>query len=204
MPKTFGNSRRPEGVLAMSEEANKHGWKTVGTKQAYQNPWIAVREDRIIYPNGQPGIYGVVEKGPGVAVIALDNQKNLCLVRQYRYPLDDVFLELPAGAIHQGETEIESVRRELFEETGIRAGRLERLGNFYTALGHETAEIIAYLADQLEPDRHSLANQQHDESILEIVRLPVGRVKQMMARGEIKCGISLAALSLLFVKYPGL
>lgn len=186
----------------MSEKANKYGWKTVSTKQAYQNQWISVREDRIIYPNGQPGIYGVVEKGPGVAVIALDKDKNIYLVKQYRYTLDDIFLELPAGAIHQGETEVESVRRELLEETGINAERFERLGNFYTALGHETAEIIAYLVAELDTNGHSLANQQHDESIFEIVRLPIVRVKQMIVRGEIKCGISLAALSLFFQKYP--
>lgn len=198
----FGNSRCPEGILAMSEKANKHGWKTVGTKLVYKNTWISVREDRIVYPNGQPGIYGVVEKGPGVAVIALDNEKNIFMVRQYRYTLDDVFLELPAGAIHSGESEIESVKRELFEEIGIRAGRFERLGNFYTALGHETAEIITYLADRLEMDRHSLDNQQHDESILEIVKPHIAQVRQMMARGEIKCGISLAALSIFFQKYP--
>lgn len=158
----------------------------------------------MIYPNGQAGIYGVVEKGPGVAVIALDKDKNIFFVRQYRYTLDDVFWELPAGAIQPGEDESESVRRELFEETGLKVGRLERLGSFYTALGHETAEIIACLVDQLETDEHSMENQQPDESILEIIRLPVTRVKQMMARGEIKCGISLAALSLLFAKYPEL
>ncbi len=188
----------------MSKRVDKYGWRTEDSKPVYKNPWISVREDQVIYPNGQPGIYGVVEKGPGVAVIALDNEKNIFMVRQYRYTLDDVFLELPAGAIHRGEADVQSARRELFEEIGIKAGRFERLGNFYTALGHETAEIIAYLADQLETDRHSLANQQQDESILEIVRLPIAQVRQMMARGEIRCGISLAALSLLFAKYPEL
>lgn len=188
----------------MSEKADKHGWRTVNSKQIYRNSWLSVREDQVVYPNGQPGIYGVVEKGPGVAIVALDHQRNIFMVKQFRYTLDDVFWKLPAGAIHPGEGEIESVKRELFEEIGIRAGRFERLGNYFTALGHETAEIIAYLADQLETEEHSLANQQHDESILEIVRLPIVRVKQMMAQGEIKCGISLAALSLLFAKYPEL
>jgi ADP-ribose pyrophosphatase len=188
----------------MGGDRERYGWKRTGSEEIYKNPWLSVREDRVIYPNGQPGIYGVVEKGPGISVIAMDKEKNIFFVRQYRYTLDEVFLELPAGAIHSGEGEIESVKRELFEEIGIRAGRFERLGNYFTALGHETAEIIAYLADQLETEEHSLANQQHDESILEIIRLPVTRVKQMMARGEIKCGISLAALSLLFAKYPEL
>jgi 8-oxo-dGTP pyrophosphatase MutT (NUDIX family) len=201
---TFGNNRCPEEFPAMSEKADKHGWRTANSKQVYQNSWISVREDQVIYPNGQPGIYGVVEKGPGVAIIALDNEKNIYLVKQYRYTLDDVFWELPAGAIHPGETETQSAQRELFEEIGLRPGRFDRLGNFYTALGHETAEIIAYLAQDLDTKGHSLDNQQHDESILEIIRLPIGQVKQMIGRGEIKCGISLAALSLLFVKYPEL
>lgn len=156
------------------------------------------------YPNGQPGIYGVVEKGPGVAVAAVDDSGRICLIRQYRYTLDGIFWELPAGAIQPGEDEAESARRELFEETGLRAGRLERLGNFYTALGHETAEIIAYLADQLETEGRSLANQQHDESILETAWISASQLKKMVAKGEVRCGIALAALGLLFVKHPDL
>jgi 8-oxo-dGTP pyrophosphatase MutT (NUDIX family) len=180
------------------------GWRRLETKPVYRNQWISVREDRIIYPNGKPGVYGVVEKGPGVAVIALDKDNNIFFIRQYRYTLDDVFWELPAGAVHEGESEVESAQRELFEEIGIRAGRFERLGNYFTALGHETAEIIAYLADQLETDEHTTENQQHDESILEIVRLPAAKTKEMVVNGEIKCGIALAALSLLFIKHPEL
>lgn len=199
---TFGNSRCPAGTPAVSGKTNKYGWKTESSRPVYQNPWISVKEDRIVYPNGQPGIYGVVEKGPGVAVIALDKDRNIYLVKQYRYTLDDVFLELPAGAIHPGETETQSAQRELFEEIGLRAGRFDRLGNFYTALGHETAEIIAYLAQDLDAEGHSLENQQHDESILEIVRLSIGQAKEVIARGEIKCGISLATLNLFFIKYP--
>lgn len=188
----------------MSGNRERYGWKTTVSKEVYRNPWLSVREDGVIYPNGSEGIYGVVEKVPGVAVIALDRDKKIYFIRQYRYTLDDVFWELPAGAVHQDESEIQSVQRELFEEIGISAGRFERLGNYFTALGHETAEIIAYLADQLETDEHSTENQQHDESILEIVRLSASKVKEMMVNGEIKCGITLAALSLLFVKHPEL
>jgi ADP-ribose pyrophosphatase len=189
---------------SMVEKTNKYGWKTTASKQIYQNPWISVREDSIVYPNGQAGIYGVVEKGPGVAVVALDENKNIFLVKQYRYTKDYVFLEIPAGAVHQRESELDCAKRELFEEIGIKAVSFERLGNFYTALGHETAEIIVYLATGFESDGHSISNQKHDESILEIVRLPVSQAKQIMAQGQIKCGITLASLNLFFLKYPDL
>jgi 8-oxo-dGTP pyrophosphatase MutT (NUDIX family) len=183
---------------------NKHNWKTLSSRVVYKNPWITVRHDGIVYPDGRKGIYGVVEKGPGVAVIAVNEEREILLVKQYRYTLNEEFYELPAGAIHKGETALESAKRELYEETGLKARRWQKLGNYYTALGHETAEIIAYLAECGEINGHSLANQQHDESILEISWLSQVKLRKFIAAGKLKCGISLAALELLAMKHPDL
>lgn len=188
----------------MAAEKGKYGWKVESSRSVYRNPWISVREDQVIYPNGRKGIYGVVEKGPGVAVVPLDDEGNIFLVRQYRYTVNEVFLELPAGAVNQNENGEDCASRELFEEMEITAGKFELLGNFYTALGHETAEIIVYLATGLDHSRRSLNKQQHDESILEIVRMPAGQLKKAITSGEIKCGITLAALNLFFLKHPDL
>lgn len=178
---------------------NKYGWKTLTSKVVYKNPWVSVRHDRIIYPGGRQGIYGVVQKGPGVSVIAVNDAGGIYLVRQYRYTLNDVFYELPAGAIHKGESALASAKRELWEEIGLKADKWKRLGIFYTALGHENAEIIVYLAKGLKHPRTTNANQQHDESILEISELSQADVKKMIRSDKIHCGITLAALNLFFL-----
>jgi 8-oxo-dGTP pyrophosphatase MutT (NUDIX family) len=178
---------------------NKYGWKTLSSRIAYKNPWISVRHDRIAYPGGRKGIYGVVQKGPGVAVVAVNDAGRIYLVKQYRYTLDDVFFELPAGAIHQGESSLASAKRELWEEIGLKADKWKRLGNFYTALGHENAEIIVYLAEGLKHSKTTSLNQQHDETLLEIAELSPVEVKKMIRSNKLNCGITLAALNLYFL-----
>jgi 8-oxo-dGDP phosphatase len=178
---------------------NEYGWKTLSSKLVYRNAWIAVRHDSIVYPGGRRGVYGVVEKGPGVAVVAVDDEGKIYLVKQYRYALNDVFNELPAGAIHQGESALGAAKRELFEELGLKARGWKKLGNFYTALGHETAEIIAFSARVADRSKTSLKNQLPDESILEVKAVPPAKLKQMIRANRIHCGISLAALNLFFL-----
>jgi ADP-ribose pyrophosphatase len=177
-----------------------HGWKTNGSKLIYKNPWIVLKEYAITYPNGRPGIYGVVEKGPGIAVVALNQKGEIYFTKQYRYTVNQVLLEIPAGAIARGESELASARRELFEETGIKAKRYTRLGSFYTALGHENAEIIAFLAEGLDESKLTHANKEHDEGILEVMAFPLSKVKQLIRHNKIHCGITLASLNLLFTR----
>lgn len=173
----------------------RHGWKTLGSDLKYRNAWISVREDAVVYPDGSRGIYGVVEKGPGVCVVPVADDGGIYLLRQYRYTIDAEVWELPAGAIQPGETQARAVRRELAEESGLAAARLRRLGSFYTALGHETAEIIAYLATGLDA-RHAPAGRERDETILAVKKVPVGRVRRMIRGNRIRCGIALASLNL--------
>jgi 8-oxo-dGTP pyrophosphatase MutT (NUDIX family) len=182
----------------MNRPRDRHGWRTTGARTVYRNRWLALREYRIAYPGGRPGIYGMVHKPPGVAVVALNAQGAIHFLRQYRYTVGRDFLELPAGAISRRETPLAAARRELFEETGLRAKRWARLGSFFTALGHEDAEIIVYLARDLDDSALSHANKEHDEGILGIYALPIIRVKRLVKTDRINCGITLASLHLFF------
>lgn len=179
----------------------RYGWKTRSSRLRYRNAWIRVREDAVEYPDGRPGIYGVVEKGPGVCVVPVALDGAVVLLRQYRYTIDAEVWELPAGAVAGGEGERAAARRELAEEAGLRAGRLERLGSYYTALGHENAEIIAFRATGLKALRRRRGLG--DESILEVRRFPPAQLRRMMRAGRIACGITLAALALHFERGAG-
>lgn len=102
-------------------------WQTIKRRKIYQNPWIAVREDKILHPDGSAGIYGVVEVGDAVSIVALQNNA-ICLVQQYRHSWGKRIWEVPCGGIDKGESVLWAAKRELLEETGISAKKWKRLG----------------------------------------------------------------------------
>ena len=112
----------------------------------YRNPWITVREDRVIEPDGQDGTFGVVEMTPGVSVLPVDDDGTVYLVRVYRYTLDRHCLEALAGGIEDDEDPREAARRELREEAGIDAAELIDLG-----VVDQLTEVV------ISPDRLFLA-----------------------------------------------
>ncbi len=103
-------------------------WTLLGSAVQYRNPWITVREDRVLQPDGQEGAFGVVEMTPGVSVLPVADDGTAYLVRVYRYTLDRHCLEALAGGIEDDEDPQEAARRELREEAGIDAKELIDLG----------------------------------------------------------------------------
>lgn len=173
-------------------------WKTVNSKIVYQNPWIKVREDSVVRPDGEKGIYGVLEKFPGVFIIALDKDNSVFLNEEYRYPIKKAFWQLPAGVI-SGRNIPENAKRELQEETGITARRWKKLGGFYVAPGHETTFINVFLAEDLNIAKIKTAGQEGNESILRTVKIKILDLKKMIKKNRIECGLTLAALNLFFM-----
>jgi ADP-ribose pyrophosphatase len=128
-------------------------WTRLSSRDVYDNPWIHVREDQVIHPDGSPGIYGVIHyKHLAVAVIPIDAQGRLVMVGQHRYPLDYYSWELPeGGCLAAKETAEEAARRELREETGFTAARWDYLGEF--VLSNSASDEVGhfYLARELTP-----------------------------------------------------
>jgi len=131
-------------------------WTVLDSTVHYRNPWITVREDRVIQPDGQEGAFGVAEMKPGVSVLPVDDDGTVYLVRVYRYTLDRYCLETLAGGVEEDEDPEEAARREMREEAGIEAAELIDLG----VVDQLTEVVISpdrlYLARGLsfrEPDR---------------------------------------------------
>jgi len=176
------------------------GWKKLSSKIVYQNPWIKIHEDQVIQPGGQKGIYGYLEKPAGVIIIALDSDENIYFVDEYRYVLKKTILQLPSGVVVDSLSPKENAQKELKEETGIIAKNWKDLGKFYIGPGHETTFMYAFLATDLDITKVEI-NQEEDESIQEIKKIPLAKVKKMTANNEIPCGLTIAALNIFFQKF---
>jgi ADP-ribose pyrophosphatase len=168
-------------------------WTTLSTRHIYENPWMSLREDVAQLPDGRTTIYGVVTFGDCVGVVPFVDQGSVLLVRQYRYVQEeDHRWEIPTGGVHQGETLVQAAQRELAEEAGYHAGKLELVSSYYTSKSvcEETAHI--YIGSELSP-----AQAPADETeFLQRRVFPFDRALQMVLEGEIKDSMSVVGLLL--------
>ena len=169
--------------------------QTLGSRQVYANPWMTVREDAVRFPDGSEGIYGVVDKPTFALVIPRDGDR-LHLVEQFRYPVGRRRWEFPQGtAPDRADVDpAELAVRELAEETGLRARRMERIGALDLAPGTSSQRGHVFLATDLTvgPPARELSEQD-----MRAAWFTVGQVEGMAREGEIVDSQSLAAYLLL-------
>lgn len=103
-------------------------YEIIESRVMYKNPWIEVKEEHVIGPNGKASIFGTIDYGSGVSVLALDNNRNIFLIREYYYVLERYGVQLPSGGIENGETALDAAKKELLEETGLIADTWQDLG----------------------------------------------------------------------------
>ncbi len=166
-------------------------WKTKSSKIVYENPWIFVREDEIVMPNGKDGLYGVVEsKSNSVFVVPVDEDNNTYLVQQAHYTTQELDWQCVAGRT-DGEAPEIAAKRELLEEAGLRAESVTVLIGGRTAAGITTFRTAICIARDLHPDTSLLDEA---EGITNIKKVSLETAKEMIFRGEIKSTESIAAL----------
>ncbi|MDW8325026.1 MAG: NUDIX hydrolase [Anaerolineales bacterium] len=151
---------------------------------------FGVRLDEVEYAPGRTTRIEVVEHVGAVTMLPLDDDGRLWFIRQYRHSIGETLLELPAGTLHGDEDPALGAQRELQEEIGMRAARLEPLTTFWLAPGYSTEKMYAYLATGLTP---APLPQDADEMI-EVIRLPVAEALAAVERGEVRDAKSLATL----------
>lgn len=160
----------------------KHGpWTIQETNQKYQNSFIDVREDQVLQPDGQPGIYGTVTMKPGVAILPIDSDHTVYLTRQFRYALGKESIEVVCGALEEDEPPFEAARREIQEELGIKAEEWNDLGFFHMDTSIVHCPVYLFLAKQLT---FTQTNQDGTETI-EKLRIPLNEAIQMVMDSQI-------------------
>lgn len=167
-------------------------WRQRSIETVYENPWIKVEHHEVTTPAGSDGIYGkVCFKSRAVGVVPLDANGNTYLVKQFRYPLEEVSWEIPEGGSPLGESTLLTARRELEEETGFRASRVYKLLELHlsNSVCDEGADV--FLALDLIPGEACLEDSEAD---LEVLQLPLHDAIAMALDGRITDAISVAAL----------
>ncbi len=153
--------------------------KVNSSKKIYEGRILNLRVDEVTLDSGRKTVREVVEYRGAVAIVPVIGDRIL-FVRQFRYPVGEELLEIPAGKIEENEHPEDTAYRELIEETGYKAGELKLLSRFYTAPGYSTEELYLFLADKLEP---SEMNPDFDE-IIEPVELHRDEVFNMLKADE--------------------
>lgn len=170
--------------------------KTVGSKVIFSGKIINVQVDTVRLPNGRESTREIVKHAEAVAVVALDNDNNIYLVKQYRKPVEETLLEIPAGILEPNEELITCAHRELEEETGLKASKMEKLLSFYSAPGFTDEKITIYLATELTKGE---INFDEDE-LLETIKMSFTDAFNLINSGLIVDAKSIIAIQSLYNK----
>ncbi|MDD2941371.1 MAG: NUDIX hydrolase [bacterium] len=168
-------------------------WKTLSSREVYRNPWIRLREDQVIRPDGQPGIYGVIEAKKASGVLVVDNDGLIVLVGQYRYTMECYSWELIAGGTEPDETPLVAAQRELREEAGL-------IAHDWRPLGHELHLSNCFSSERaylfLARDLTATESSPEGTEVLQIRRVSFAEAQAMVLSGAIQDAMTVIGLLL--------
>ncbi len=167
--------------------------KTLSSRLIYEGREVKLRIDTVKMPSGRETTHEIVEHSDCVAIVAIDADDNVLLVKQFRQAVGKELLEIPAGGIEVGEDPAATVRREMREETGCLPRKVERFGGFYSSPGYGTEYLHLYLATDLVPSPLSA----EDTESIELVRVPISQIPSLITSEGICDAKSIAGLLIL-------
>lgn len=168
------------------------GFELIKSEVVLKARVFLLRRDWLKTPDGRETTYDIIEHHGSVAIVPIDADGNMLFVRQYRHAAGRDVLELPAGTLEPNEDPQVCAAREIREETGFAAGKLEKIGEFYLAPGYSTEFMHVFLATELTYD----PLEADADEFLSVEKIPIAEAIQRSERGEIPDAKSLAALFL--------
>jgi ADP-ribose pyrophosphatase len=166
------------------------------TKNIYRGIVVNLNVDTVTLPNGFTVDLEVVRHPGAAAVVPLKDDDTVILIRQFRHAAGGFIYEIPAGKLHPGEDPAVCARRELEEEVGYRAGRLELLSSIFTAPGFTDEVIHIYKATSLTMGRQQLDR----DEVLEVIEMPLLEAIRMVETGTIRDAKSIVGLQSVYIR----
>ena len=155
--------------------------RKLNSKQIFDGKVVKLFVDDVELPDGKKAIREIVRHPGAVCVIPIDNDENVIMIKQFRYPFSEVLLEIPAGKLEPNEDPLEAVKRELEEESGVNAQSVEYIGTMYTTVAILDEKIHMYLATGLT---YKSAHPDEGE-FLEVEKIPLKTLVDMVMEGKI-------------------
>lgn len=165
---------------------------TKSEETAYKGKFLEFNCDEVYLPNGETSMREYVNHPGAVAILVIDEENNVLFEEQFRYPLHEVILEIPAGKLEKNEDILFAANRELEEETGLVANKLIKLGISYPCVGYSNEVIHLFLAVDCKKGKQHL----DDEEFLNVVKIPFDEVKKLIKNGVIKDSKTIQAIYL--------
>lgn len=178
----------------------KKPYETIESETVFNGKIIDVKVDTISLPDGNTAKREVILRGDATAVVPIDENGNVILVEQYRHPVGDIVLEIPAGMLEEGEDPKVCAIRELEEETSFKAKDLIHITTMYPTVGFCTERLHIYLAKELEQGNFNF----DDDEFIEVKKIPLDDAINMIYTGQIidsKTIIGLLACKKFYSKY---
>ena len=159
-----------------------HTETTLSSEEIFNGRVIRVTYDKVLLENGNTSTREVVHHHGGACILPVDENKNITLVRQYRYALGEEMWELPAGKLEKDENPFEAAKRELAEECGLTADHFVDLGVVYPTVGYDNEKIYLWAATGL----HNVSQHLDEDEFLDVVKMPLDEALRLVLDGTIK------------------
>ena|SRR5688572_30400268 len=166
--------------------------KVLKSTDVYSGRNFHIKRVNVRWPNGKISSLDILVHPGSVIIIPIDDDGNILFVRQYRHAAGEDLLELPAGTRDDDERFEECAAREIREETGMEAGKLQKVGEFYLAPGYSSEFMVVFLATGLKDNPLDA----DDDEFLQVEKIPLQQAMEMAERGDVPDAKSLAALLL--------
>ncbi len=164
--------------------------KMISSQMLHKGKILNLRVDFVELPDGNVASREVIEHSGAVAVVPITDNDEIIMVKQYRHPMQEILLEIPAGRLKQNEDKDDCAKRELLEETGMIARNIKRVFSFFSSPGFCNEIVHLYVATEL-----TYKEQQLDKGeFLEVVKVPIKKAVEMIYRGEIKDAKTIAGI----------
>jgi len=157
-------------------------FKLTNSKTLFEGKVFNLKVDEIEYDSGNKGIREVIVHPGGAVVVPVTDEGKLVMVTQFRYPFQTALLEFPAGKLDVDEDPLDCAVRELEEETGYKAAKVNKLGKIYTAPGYCTETLHIYVAQELKKGDHK---REEGELGMEVFELTIEEIEKKINNGEI-------------------